>query len=302
MNSEERRANTARRAERILEIAARMASIISISVENQIEEIRLHYEGYAEPGYDVGESGLVATGNWNSIDQYDRNTNCRKIISDLPKRICDLFEKMGIECEWSDEWYECSCGKLVRLVGDSYSWTPSFVHLDCEIACIDCILEDPKSYLFSIESNYEMMNTIHEIDPADHGYVLVNEESYESGWHPGQNDNPTKIASELESRGIYRYVFSIDSVGQFSSHWSVYVHKDEEHFLNVACNTDEGDDCEDCSHCTKDKCVDNDWDVPTIKTYTVVNANDSQCKVCKTCLNMGETPCWKCGTNDPTEV
>lgn len=24
------------------------------------------------------------------------------------------------------------------------------------------------------------------------------------------------------------------------------------------------------------------------------------CKVCKTSLNAGETPCWKCGTNDPT--
>lgn len=25
-----------------------------------------------------------------------------------------------------------------------------------------------------------------------------------------------------------------------------------------------------------------------------------KCKLCKTSLNVGETPCWKCGTKDPT--
>lgn len=172
MDSNEKKRNIAKRAGRILKIAKHMAASMSWQVWSAIEEIRLHSEGYAEPGYD-SESDLIATGNWNSIRSYDASTKLTTTISDLPQRICNLFEKMGIECEWSDEWFDCSCGKLVRSQGDSYSWTPSFAYYDDEITCIDCLLEDPEGYLSELEGNSEIANTINDINPLDHGYVQV---------------------------------------------------------------------------------------------------------------------------------
>jgi hypothetical protein len=223
--------NTSKRAARILEIAKNMSE--NNRVRNYLEEIQLHCEGYAEPGYHSEE--IIATGNWNNVTQYNPLTNKQEEISDLPSRIAHLYEKMGIDCEWSDEWAECSCGKLVRTQGDCYSWTPSYQLNDGEITCIDCLKDDPESYLLSLEGNPNVANTIHCILPEKNGYVKMNEaNSYETGFHPGQNDDPKKVAKELEARGLYRYLFNIDDVGQFDTRWSVYVHKDE--FNNYECD------------------------------------------------------------------
>jgi hypothetical protein len=46
-----------------------------------------------------------------------------------------------------------------------------------------------------------------------------------------RNDDPHKVAKELRAKGISRFLFNIDDVGQFDSHWSVYVHEDEKHLL-----------------------------------------------------------------------
>lgn len=220
--------NTAKRAHRILEIAARMAREIDGNgwqVRNQLEEINLNFEGYAEPGYSEPECGIVATGNWNTITQWKDNQ--RSEISDLPKRIGDLFEKMGIECEWGDEWYSCGCGKLVRTSADSYSWQPSYWMGDGEIMCVDCVEADPSGYLEAHEENEDSCITIKSIDPADHGYIKMNDAPYESGWHPGQNDDPAKVAKELRAKGIERFLFLKDENSQFYSRWSVYVHESQ---------------------------------------------------------------------------
>ena len=50
---------------------------------------------------------------------------------------------------------------------------------------------------------------------------------FENGFHPGQNDDPKKIANKLEENGVSRYLFSVDDKGQFDIHFSVYVHSDE---------------------------------------------------------------------------
>ena len=217
--------NTSKRAERILEIAKNMSEGNN-RVRNSLEDIQLHYEGYAEPGCHSEE--VVATGNWNDVSKYNSLTNKQERISNLPSRILALFEKMGIVCEWSDEWAACSCGKLVRTQGDSYSWTASYQLNDGELTCIDCLKDDPESYLLSLEGDSNVANTIHCIRPEKNGYVKMNEDnSYETGFHPGQHDDPKKVAKELEAKGLYRYLFNIDAVGQFDTRWSVYVHKDE---------------------------------------------------------------------------
>lgn len=213
------------RARKILEIAAEMADCYPGGFVVIIEDIQLYTGGYSEPGYTDPESGVIATGNWNNVTKWTRESIT---IFDLPSRILNLFEKLGIECKWSDEWCSCSnCGKLVRTSPDCYSWTPSYTVGDGELTCHECLKQDPVAHLESLEGNPNTANTINDIDPADYGYVKLNDESYETGYHPGQNDSPEVIAKELRAKGISRFLFQIDSVGQFDGRWSVYAHESE---------------------------------------------------------------------------
>lgn len=122
------------RAINILDIAKRMAAnrrlscnkdeTYSFAEENQIENIQLHTSGYVEPGYS-SKTDIVATGNWNDITIFQ---NFKQTTSNLPSRINWLFVKLGIECEWNDEWGACDdCSKLFRIHPDHHSWKPSFV-------------------------------------------------------------------------------------------------------------------------------------------------------------------------------
>lgn len=310
MNDEERKRNIIKRAERIWHIAMDMTQGAHWQVQSAIEEIRLHYDGYAEPGYD-DNIGIVATGNWNEVTSYDYQTQTTTILSDLPKRISEMYEKMGIECEWSDEWSNCSqCGKLIRTQADSYSWTRSyhFSEHSCEITCIDCLEEDPESYLSELEDNPDVANTMKSIDPSEYGYVCLNDESYQSGWYPGQHDDPHKIAKELSDKGVTRYLFNIDSTGQFDTHWSVYVHKDEvdllnseddEYFAPDCCDSCNDTNCHSCANGPNNGKVVSVAEVIKLPVAEVIK-KEIPCKFCKTSLWEDETPCWKCGTDNPT--
>jgi hypothetical protein len=106
-------------------------------VRTMLDDLQLHYNGYAEPGYSDPESGIIATGNWNDITTYTNGTHLT--LSDIPSRIAKLFTKLGIPTEWSDEWCECThCGKIVRTEPDSWSWKPSYKVGDGELWCNEC--------------------------------------------------------------------------------------------------------------------------------------------------------------------
>lgn len=112
-----------RKSARVLEIAQEMVKDAGWQIKSRIEEIQIHTDGYAEPGYS-SESGVIATGNWNGL---------------LPERIERIFSKLEIECEWSDEWAACDdCGKLVRTESDSYFWKPLYVIVGCGYKCLKC--------------------------------------------------------------------------------------------------------------------------------------------------------------------
>jgi hypothetical protein len=198
------------------------------AVRNHLEGIRLYTDGYAEPGY----SGvLVATGNWNTVDRYVPPTNGEAYGhrapvpgGDLPERLAKIFEKLGFECEWSDEWHACDeCCRLVRQQPDSYSWKPSYALLnECEVYCHECIKKDPEAYLESLEDGGTLTLNI---DPSAFGYVK--HEECESGWFPGQTDDPKKIAKHLQSKGISRFFFEVTEPSQFYTKWCVWIHEDE---------------------------------------------------------------------------
>jgi len=166
------KSDTIKRVWKVIEIAKRMAietrDSLGYTVENHLEEISIY--NYSEPGYDKDQ--LVALGNWNEITKYNKATNTREVISNLPCRIADIFEKMNIECEWSDEWTSCcDCGRIVRTQADSYSWTPSFhIHNDCELICHKCTKEDSEEYFSDLEDDnsedFLLVNCHHPDGPA----------------------------------------------------------------------------------------------------------------------------------------
>ena len=174
---------------------------------------------YAEPGYSLGEGKIgILFADWNDPSHWGQSVITSKIMS----RLVRVAERAGFEIEWCDEWSTCKeCGKAYRITADSYCWKPSH---DTNGICIECI--DPVDYLHNLENNPTTCNTLDHINPLDHDYILAKEDMA-NGWYGGQNDDPKVVAKSLRSLGITRFLFSLTDIGQFDSHFSVYVHIDE---------------------------------------------------------------------------
>ncbi len=174
------------------------------SGETEIECLNWSSE-YAEQGYTAGPRGILLA-NWNYFT----------------RDVIDILERAGFDTQWSDEWSTCEeCGKLVRTSGDSYYWQPSYVIMnECCIVCLACV--DWEEYLESIEDNPNAA-VVQACDPEKYGYVLVSQpHEYETGWHPGQNDNPAKVLAKLQGTGHKRVVFRIPETSQFYIKWEVW--------------------------------------------------------------------------------
>lgn len=116
---------------RVWEWAVKRAERLKLPCRSALECIEFSH-AYAEPGYTEPECGLIAFGNWNGVDypvdgppqQYHWRTTAE---DNGVKRLGDLFERLGVSIEWSDEWSTCGdCGKAVRTSPDSYGWTPAY--------------------------------------------------------------------------------------------------------------------------------------------------------------------------------
>jgi len=174
------------------------------------------HDGYAEPGYDDPEY-LVLIANWNGYS--DGN--------ELEK----LLETCGCSIEWSDEWIACGeCWKLARTSPDYYGWTPSYVLFHgCEPVCHECMSADEgmqRDYVEQeLEDNCDKADTLG-LDLEGLDYTRLDED-FQSGLYGGQCADPHKIGAALRERGIERFVFQVDSVGQFDSRFSCWIHNDD---------------------------------------------------------------------------
>lgn len=197
-------------------------------------------DDYAEPGYRKEREDLpILFANWNP--QGNTCFEGVEYIGDnmtMP-RLESIFEHYGYTIEWSDEWTECEqCQRAFRMLGDSYSWSMYGYVGDHATICGDCIKLDPYDYLGSLENNPRKCATIDGLDPADHGYVKLNDDSYENGLYGGQMDDPRAIALALRAAGVTRFLFALDSVAQFGLDFSCYVHEEQidaaQGVLNIA--------------------------------------------------------------------
>jgi len=236
MSLEEKSKNVVKRAQRVLEIAKRMAERCGWQVRNAIEDIRWA-PGYAEPGYS-SKHGMILLANWNTVDEYNRQTQSREIVpgGDLPKRLCDILEYIGVDIEWSDEWTECSeCNRTFRTSPDGFDWKMASAVVGEEMLCHECIKKEyPSQYLEGLINDPTNADTL-DIDLSEHGWTKVNDDSYQNGWHPGQTDSSKAIFAQLKDHNDV--IFQVDRTGQFDVRFSAWVRPSEDSIRGVVQST-----------------------------------------------------------------
>lgn len=218
---EEENAGTLERVRKVLETA------LGEDWYNQyrIAEITDYGLGIAEPGY-WGEGPVWILGNWNP--KRFRQHEGEPAITEwemIPTRLAEIFERIGVFTGWLDEWARCDdCLRIFRIEPNSYSWKKfGLVTEEGSVLCGDCVTYDniEPSYV----NNPDLAITF-DIDLSEEGYEPFNGR-FESGWHPGQNDNPKEI---LERALTYweEGIFKIDSTGQFDISFSLWVRNSKE--------------------------------------------------------------------------
>jgi hypothetical protein len=113
----------------------------------------VHYMQWAE-GYADGTEAPkgIAYGDWNDDDTYSKEKGMRVKTSNLPSRLCRIFERMGVEIEWDDMVSTCDdCGLLIRTEPDCYSWAPDFIVGDGFLKCMKCAKNDSDLYCDTCE-------------------------------------------------------------------------------------------------------------------------------------------------------
>jgi hypothetical protein len=164
---------------------------------------------YGEPGYSDPERGIIFA-NWNNI----------------PKGLADWLEKQGYSLEWSDEWTTCGNGKAWRTSPDCYQWESSIVLTDDgEMLTRDDSHADVIEALAITHQNQTpgcVPSWVAQMELREEGYSLFAGE-LESGFHPGQTDDPAKLAKQAFEAGAERVVFRKVENSQFYVRFECWV-------------------------------------------------------------------------------
>ena len=186
-----------------------------VIIQALVEKHCAEYCGkYGEPGYTDPEQGIIFA-NWNNVSNL----------------VSDYLEEAGYELEWSDEWIvDHNHNKAYRSQPDSYHWEPSYLISDGgELITPD---EAPIEWIEECKVSDKahpircLPSFIDADDIEQAGYRLFNEEAYESGFFPGQDDNPTSIAAALLDRHE-SIIFRKTENSQFYCKFSVFVSVDD---------------------------------------------------------------------------
>lgn len=157
---------------------------------------------YGERGY-TNPAASILFANWNNIS----------------KRTADYLESAGFELEWSDEWsIDYDNDKAYRTSGNSYDWVCAVTYTDNgDMLTPDDSISDWIDELQMTDSGHRpraLPDWITAADVEAEGYSAINGD-YESGFHPGQTDDPKAIAKSAFDRGAVSVVFRIKEASQF---------------------------------------------------------------------------------------
>lgn len=191
--------------------------------------------GISERGED--DETLWVLGNWNPTrfpygddKPLTRDENLGPRLANALETYCD-----DIELHWLDEWLECEdCYKIFRSQPDSYLWKMfGIVTEDGTYLCANCLTWD------DLEDDYVNEPTkalTFDIDLSEHGFSLFVESgdtrgykqgTYESGFHPGQDDKPKDVLARAFAQGWSEGVFVVPNVGQFDLEFQLWVRHGE---------------------------------------------------------------------------
>jgi hypothetical protein len=180
---------------------------------------------YGEPGYGDSRTTSVVLG--------DYWCRCSKVegLHDYSAHYPRLFARAalaGIELEWCDEWIiDYETDKAYRTTGDSYSWQTSVLFTEYgDILTPD---SDPADLIeHALESDNRALSSrfLSVADIEALGFVRWpdDETTHESGWFPGQTDDPKVIADRIraEHGDDVEIISYITSVGQFDLSWITF--------------------------------------------------------------------------------
>jgi len=148
----------------------------------------------------------------------------------FPRWFQDALEQAGYSIEWSDEWVIDWEGgaKAYRCQPDSYGWEPSYIDTDDGVLTRDdepdsiidyCAIDAPTDSIRCVPS------WIGDLELRMSGFEPENG-IYENGWHPGQDDDPKKIAARAFKLGARRVVFRKVENSQFYIRFECYTEKE----------------------------------------------------------------------------
>lgn len=166
----------------------------------------------------------ILVDSWHDIKQCEQQIIALGLISDIPDilRDGDILGKAFDIC-FSDDYSSCSgCGKLIKTSPSYYGDLPKYLYTDCEILCPDCYTDDDVIDLYLNDANKAVNLRQLKKSLEKHGFICYRD-NLESGFHPGQTDDPHKISKELEKEipGA-EWIFCIDGAGQFDIRFSLW--------------------------------------------------------------------------------
>lgn len=180
---------------------------------------------YAEPGY----SGDVILGSYwcrcafGPEDDRAKGRHLHGLDYHHP-RLFAALEEAGISLDWGDEWIVDGNGRAWRTQPDSYSWQSSILWGDGDFLTPDDGVEEWVEVLKDDPSRALTGSWWDAADLEELGWVQLDQD-YESGWHPGQTDDPRQISAGIREQfgDEAEILFTISGVGQFDVRFAVWV-------------------------------------------------------------------------------
>ena len=164
----------------------------------------------------------IVAQSWDDVEKAEKAM--MSYITDLPNtyRHGDILEQAFKLC-FSDEYNSCSgCGKLIKTTPSYYGDLPNYLYTDCELLCSDCYSDNDLIELKLNNADTALNPRQLKNSLESHGFILYRD-NLESGYHPGQTDNPQDISKEIErSYPTADWLFCIDGAGQFDIRFSAW--------------------------------------------------------------------------------
>lgn len=155
---------------------------------------------------------VILLGNWNGLD---------------PSTI-KAIESVA-EVAWLDEWVVCSEGRAFRRSPDSAFRPCSFFMQDGDIVPYDTLPQDGTDLCDALRgygffySEYD--TNVEKVVPPCIGddrlatFATLQSGGHETGWYPGQTDQPEKILAELPPG---EYFIRVRHSHMFATSWQVW--------------------------------------------------------------------------------